>query len=111
MVQCGCSDSDLIPGSGFVRSERQAAGKPRLTLKVNSRAVLVDVIVTDKSGNPVKGLNQSDFTVLEDGKPQSLPSSNSTPLRSSPVVLKSLSFLHCLPTSSATIRPCLHRLR
>jgi len=42
------------------------------TLKVSSRAVLVDVLVTDKNGNPVKGLKQGDFTVLEDGKPQSL---------------------------------------
>jgi len=42
------------------------------TLKINSRAVLVDVVVSDKNGNPVKGLKQSDFTVLEDGKPQSL---------------------------------------
>ena len=45
---------------------------PEPTLKVNSRAVLVDVIVTDKSGNPVKGLKQSDFTLTEDGKPQSV---------------------------------------
>ena len=42
------------------------------TLKINSRAVLVDVVVSDKNGNPVKGLKQSDFTVLEDGKPQSV---------------------------------------
>ena len=42
------------------------------TLKVNSRAVLVDVIVTDKSGNPVKGLKQGDFRVLEEGKKQSI---------------------------------------
>jgi VWFA-related protein len=40
------------------------------TLKVSSRAVLVDVVVTDKDGNPVKGLKQQDFTVLEQGKPQ-----------------------------------------
>jgi len=40
------------------------------TLKVNSRAVLVDVIVTDRNGNPVKGLKQEDFKILEDGKPQ-----------------------------------------
>jgi VWFA-related protein len=45
---------------------------PETTLKVNSRAVLVDVIVTDKSGKPVRGLKQDDFAVLEDGKPQSL---------------------------------------
>jgi VWFA-related protein len=40
------------------------------TLKVNSRAVLVDVVVTDRDGNPVKGLNKDDFKILEDGKTQ-----------------------------------------
>ena len=42
------------------------------TLKVNSRAVLVDVVVTDGSGSPVKGLKQGDFTVSEEGKPQTI---------------------------------------
>ena len=45
---------------------------PESTLKVSSRAVLVDVIVTDRNGNPVKGLKQEDFHVLEQGKPQSI---------------------------------------
>jgi VWFA-related protein len=45
---------------------------PENTLKVNSRAVLVDVIVTDKNGNAVKGLKQGDFRVLEQGKKQSI---------------------------------------
>lgn len=44
------------------------------TLKVNSRAVLVDVLVTDHAGNPVKGLTQADFSVVEDGKPQPVAS-------------------------------------
>lgn len=43
---------------------------PVSTLRVTSRAVLVDVIVTDKDGNPVKGLSKDDFTISEDGKPQ-----------------------------------------
>ena len=42
------------------------------TLKVNSRAVLVDVIVTDRNGNPVKGLKQEDFRLLEQAAPQSI---------------------------------------
>jgi VWFA-related protein len=35
-------------------------------------ALTVDVVVLDKSGQPVRGLAKEDFTVLEDGRPQSL---------------------------------------
>jgi VWFA-related protein len=38
----------------------------------NSNLVIVDVVVRDKSGKPMEGLKQSDFTLLEDGKPQKL---------------------------------------
>ena len=34
--------------------------------------VRVDVIVSDKNGNPVGDLKQTDFEVLEDGKPQAV---------------------------------------
>ena len=40
------------------------------TIQVYSRLTVVDVIATDQQGEPVYGLNQSDFTILEDGKPQ-----------------------------------------
>lgn len=59
-------------------------------VRSNTRVVLLDVVVTDKSGNPVRALNQRDFTILEDGKPQKIssfeppPSSNSAVLPSSP---------------------------
>jgi len=42
------------------------------TLKLNARTVLVDVVVTDKSGHPVPGLTKDDFQMLEDGKPQTI---------------------------------------
>jgi VWFA-related protein len=42
------------------------------TLRINSRAVLVDVVVTDRSGNPVTGLNKDAFTLSEQGTPQPL---------------------------------------
>jgi VWFA-related protein len=41
-------------------------------LRVNSRAVLVDVVVTDNRGNPVRGLPKSAFHVI--GEPQVIDS-------------------------------------
>ncbi|HTQ59155.1 MAG TPA: VWA domain-containing protein [Candidatus Solibacter sp.] len=42
------------------------------TLKVEVRAVLVDVVVTNKKGEPVAGLPAKDFEVMEDGAPQTI---------------------------------------
>ncbi len=36
--------------------------------------VTVDVVVSDKAGNPVRGLTRDDFAVLEEGQPQSVQS-------------------------------------
>jgi VWFA-related protein len=56
----------------FAQNNDSANAAPETTLKVNSRAVLVDVIVTDHNGNPVRNLKQEDFRVLEQGKRQSI---------------------------------------
>jgi VWFA-related protein len=64
-------------------SEKQAASavaaaeplptlSPVSTIRVNTRLVQFDVVVTDAQGRPVKGLTASDFTVLQDGKPQTI---------------------------------------
>ena len=45
---------------------------PSATIRVNTRLVQFDVVVTDNQGRPVKDLAASDFTVLQDGKPQSI---------------------------------------
>jgi VWFA-related protein len=47
-----------------------AAIPPTPTFKSNTRLVLVDVVVTDRNGQPVHDLKKQDFTVVEDGKPQ-----------------------------------------
>jgi VWFA-related protein len=40
------------------------------TFHATSRLVLVDVVVTGKKGDFIRGLKPGDFTLLEDGKPQ-----------------------------------------
>ncbi len=49
---------------------QQQAGTP--TFRVNARAVLVDVVVTDSRGNPVTGLQKSAFHVFDNGRPQTI---------------------------------------
>lgn len=44
------------------------------TLKLSTREIVVDVSVSDASGNPVRDLQQSDFTVYENNKPQPIHS-------------------------------------
>ena len=60
----------LVP---FAQSQNtQGNSPPATTLKVVTREVLVDVVVTDSKGNPILGLKHEDFQVLEDGKPQTI---------------------------------------
>jgi len=42
------------------------------TFQANTQLVIETVSVTDKSGNPVEGLTDKDFTVTEDGAPQTI---------------------------------------
>jgi VWFA-related protein len=42
------------------------------TFKAAAKAVLVDVVVTDSKGHPVKGLRQQDFHLTEDSKAQDI---------------------------------------
>jgi VWFA-related protein len=44
------------------------------TFRTGVNFVRVDAIITDKQGNPVVDLKQTDFEVLEDGKPQTIES-------------------------------------
>ena len=65
----------LATGTAELRCQEEAgttSGHQETTLRVSSRAVLVDVLVTDKKGEPVRGLPQSAFAVKEQGKPQTI---------------------------------------
>lgn len=48
----------------------EAATTP--TFHAKAQLVQVDIVVTDQEGRPVSGLQQADFTVLEDGKAQEI---------------------------------------
>ena len=63
----------VMAGSpGFAQ---QQAADGTFTLKVQSDIVLTNVVVRDKkTGEVVKGLKASDFTILENGKPQNIVS-------------------------------------
>jgi len=45
---------------------------PQLQYEVQVTLKLVQVYVTDKKGNPVTGLAKEDFSILDDGKPQTI---------------------------------------
>lgn len=47
---------------------------PEPTIHAHSNLVIVDVTVTDAKNIPIRDLSPSDFTVLEDGKPQKINS-------------------------------------
>lgn len=55
--------------AGNATSETYASD---FTLKTSVDRVLVDVTVTDTHGNPVHGLTKADFSVEEDGRPQTV---------------------------------------
>src|SRR5271167_1971777 len=55
------------------QDQPQPDAQTAYTLKVNSDLVLTNIVVRDKkTGEVVRGLKQSDFTILENGKPQKI---------------------------------------
>src|SRR5271154_2215146 len=59
----------LVPAQAQ-RSRQAPPVQEEPTLRSHSRLVMLDVVVTDRAGNPVSGLHKDDFTVLEDGQSQ-----------------------------------------
>jgi VWFA-related protein len=49
-------------------------GQSGVTLRAGTQLVVVDVVVTDKSQNPIRNLKASDFSLLESGHPQQIKS-------------------------------------
>jgi VWFA-related protein len=68
----GAAAQNAAPQEGASANGAVAGGTT--TLQVYSRLTVLDVTATDASGRPVQGLQESDFTILEDGKPQPIRS-------------------------------------
>jgi VWFA-related protein len=48
--------------------------EPVATIRVSTKSVLVDVVVTDSKGHPIPDLRQEGFQIFEDGHPQEVGS-------------------------------------
>jgi len=64
--------SSNSPKNNDVPDSTSPAQSSETTLKVDVKLVNVFVTVTDEHGAPVGGLKKEDFTLLEDGKPQTV---------------------------------------
>ena len=53
-------------------AQQAPADEPNITIRANTRLVVVDVVVTDKAGQAITGLKPEDFTLEENGKKQKI---------------------------------------
>jgi VWFA-related protein len=61
---------NLIALPARLIAQQSATDVPSLTLRANTRLVVVDVVVTSKKGQAVSDLKADDFTIEENGKKQ-----------------------------------------
>ena len=67
--------STALAGAAPGQDGSPASGQATPTLKLSTRIVVLDVVVTDKQGHVVsKGLTKDDFTIVEDKVPQTIRS-------------------------------------
>jgi VWFA-related protein len=64
-----------------------AADEPKVEFRTQTVLVQVPVVVTDKSGKHLHGINKDDFTLLENGKPVSIAAFEELTANSDPLVV------------------------
>ena len=74
----------MVLGGWFQAPAPGGQDLPSATIRVSTRLVLVDVVVTDKQGAAVKGLRPEDFAVEENGKQQKIASFSAPEERNPP---------------------------
>src|SRR5579859_695731 len=73
----------IVPNAGGENSNSHEA--PKIDLTSRTELVQVPVVVRDGSGAPIKGLKKEDFTVLENGKQQSISTFEEINTSSAPI--------------------------
>ena len=56
------------------QTQKSAPSDGTPTFRADTRIVLLDVVVTDPAGHPIHGLKPENFSIYEDGRPQSVSS-------------------------------------
>jgi VWFA-related protein len=84
--------SNLVAAPSYLIAQQSGSEVPSLTLRANTRLVVVDVVVTSKKGQAVTGLKADDFAVEENGKKQKVsvfvpPTNRATPASTPPGIL------------------------
>jgi VWFA-related protein len=64
-------------------AQSQPPGPSELVIRATTRMVSVDAVVTDRDGHPVTDLTKDDFTIIEDGRPQTIATFSASSLPSS----------------------------
>jgi VWFA-related protein len=62
--------TNLALGPPTLTAQQAPSGIPDITIRTNTRLVVVDVVVTHKNGEPMTGLKAENFTLEENGKKQ-----------------------------------------
>ena len=62
----------VITAGGWFQAPSSSTDVPAPTIRVSTRLVVLDVVVTDKQGTAITGLRPEDFEVEENGKAQKI---------------------------------------
>ena len=79
--------SSLAAGAQTIGQNTPLGAQPTYTLSVKSQLVVETVVAKDKQGKPIAGLTAKDFTITEDGVPQTLRYVEYETLPSTPTVV------------------------
>jgi VWFA-related protein len=61
---------NLVGSPTILHAQEPASEVPSMTIRANTRLAMIDVVVTDKKGQPITGLKAQDFVLEENGKKQ-----------------------------------------